>query len=177
MPLSFFLTFVFWNLFWNSWKTAHLLNSNHNLSFICQKFIFIQQEMLILFSAFIMSWIMMFFSYVLRDTCSIIRLLGLVVLVWDGDHLGLSCCEGIWKNIVDDWCILHVWVLFFKFSSLGKCGCSILLFDNLEYVRMCRFSCIHTVFWVYMSWIIMFSSDVLRDTSPIIRLFGSCSFG
>ena len=35
---------------------------------------------------------------------------------------------------------------FFKFSALGKCGCSILLFDNLEYVCVCRFSCIHTVF-------------------------------
>ena len=26
---------------------------------------------------------------------------------------------------------------FFKFSALGKCGCSILLFDNLEYVCLC----------------------------------------
>ena len=40
---------------------------------------------------------------------------------------------------------------FFKFSALGKCGCSILLFDNLEYVCVCRFSCIHTVFEFIMS--------------------------
>ena len=56
---------------------------------------------------------------------------------------------------------------FFKFSALGKCGCSILLVDNLEYVCVCRFSCIRTV--LSLSCLESFFGNVSRDTSPIIR--------
>ena len=37
-----------------------------------------------------------------------------------------------------------------------------------KYVCVCRFSCIHTVCEFIMSWIIMFFSDVSRDTSGLM---------
>ena len=42
-------------------------------------------------------------------------------------------------------------------------------FKYLEYVSVCRFSCIHIVSEFIMSSIIVFFGDVSRDTSPIIR--------